>query len=235
MDFCDKVYDACVKNGLHADELLDVAIKQIEVDAKRAMVEGVEDLSDAVAQHDKETNPVRKQLLANYIKKQMSAQDYEEITKEEMREKAYLAINGGVSDKNIKLYDKLRNSNDVIEDWRITKGKAGLKKYVDDLKALKEETDDAELIAKYVADNAKYLNQYKQLDKVQGVITSLKKRLGEGKDAEVMAQIREVRKKAFTAKGQEYGKKKKAKAKKEKPAKPIADYGKELSWSESEE
>jgi hypothetical protein len=67
------------------------------------------------------------------------------------------------------------------------------------------------------------------------VITSLKKRLGEGKDAEVMAQIREVRKKAFTAKGQEYGKKKKAKAKKEKPAKPIADYGKELSWSESEE
>jgi hypothetical protein len=224
-EFCMEVYKACVMNGVNADKMLDQAIKQIELEDKKAMIEGVEDLQDALNQFDNEANQIRKTILASYIKKQMSAQDFDQISREEISEKikSYIA---GVGEEKENLYMQYVNQEDLVEDFRITKGKAGLKKYVDKANELKEAKALTEY-AEYVSNHTQELNKYKQLTYIQGEISELKRRLGEGNDAEVMAKIRELRKKAFEAQGES---KPQTRRKTNKAPKPIGRYGDKAWW-----
>ena len=196
MDYINKVIKACVMNGVDAEETLNAAMKQVEVELKDAMMEGVENLEDAMNQYDTETNPMRKMQLRNYIRKQLSAQEWKEVDVEALLEDAYAMINGGVSAKDIKKYDELTTLQDVTEDWRIDHALAGLKEYEDQWKEVKE-SGDTIAQAIFHRDKGAYIEKAKHLRKVKYAVNEMKKKLGKGNDEEVMKELRSIRDEAF--------------------------------------
>ena len=196
MDYINKVIKACVMNGVDAEETLNAAMKQVEVELKEAMMEGVENLEDAMNQYDTETNPMRKMQLRNYIRKQLSAQEWKEVDVQALLEDAYAMINGGVSAKNIKKYDELTTLQDVTEDWRIDHALAGLKEYEDQWKEVKE-SGDTIAQAIFHRDKGAYIEKATHLHKVERAVNEMKKKLGKGNDEEVMKDLRSIRDEAF--------------------------------------
>ena len=200
MEFIEEVIYTCAMNGIDAETTLQAAMKQIEAELKEAMMEGVEDLEDAVSQYNTEANPMRKMQLKMYIRKQMSAQEWKDVDVDALLNVAEAMINGGVSGKNIAQYDILSNVTDVTEDWRIDKDINDLKSFENTLKEL-EESKDLVAIAEFKTEHSAYFAKLDHLRKVRSAITEMKSKLGQGNDAEVMSQIRELRQEAFNPTG----------------------------------
>jgi hypothetical protein len=185
-----------VQNGIDPEETMQAAMKQIEAEVKDAMMEGVEDLQDALSQYDEEKNPMRKLQLKNFARKHMSMQVWKEVDVDALLETAETMINNGVSGKDINRYEMLATSKDLQEDWRIDYDIQQLRKYEKEKKAI-EEQGDSLAMAMFQRDKSAYIDKLNHLCKVREAVTKMKKKLDKGNDAEVMAQTREIRNEAF--------------------------------------
>lgn len=209
IDMVGKVYNACVLNGLNADELFETTLKSIEATARKSMIEGVETVGDACAMYDNESDPKKRAQLARYIKKMLSAQDYTQIEKGELIQKANDVINGeSVGSDSVKQYDKLCNSNDVIEDWRLSKAISGLKPFNDEFNRLAE-TDRIEA-KNYKDAHKESIMMYKKLSGYRSAMNDIKRTLGKPEkknsngtvvnDQTRLELVRELRLKALSEK-----------------------------------
>lgn len=196
MDFVYAVIKACVQNGIDPEETMQAAMKQIEAEMKNEMMEGVEDLQDALSQYDEEKNPMRKLQLKNFARKHMSMQVWKEVDVDALLETAETMINNGVSGKDINRYEMLATSKDLQEDWRIDYDIQQLRKYEKEKKAI-EEQGDSLAMAMFQRDKSAYIDKLNHLCKVREAVTKMKKKLDKGNDAEVMEQTREIRNEAF--------------------------------------
>lgn len=198
MDYVGKVYDGCVMNNLNAEELLTVATKEIEAVARKEMIEGVENLNDAMIQYDTEQDPKRKLQLNKFIKKQLSAQNYTQIERAEAIELAVSALKGADINEN-KAYISLSKADDVRDEWRISKAKAGLKRYADKYKGLTE-TDYKQSVDYYNL-HKREIDMYRYLSRAGTTISHLKRGLVDknqnSNNDSIMVLIRNVRKNAL--------------------------------------
>jgi hypothetical protein len=193
--FVANVYKACVMNGLNPEKLFDVAKAKIEAETKQNQLKDVETVDDAQRLFNETQDIKKRKRLKRYIEQQLGAQDYHAISQAEMVERAKEVINGEeqVSTKADDRYVGLSTSEDVMEDYRLRKTLAGLKRYNDSFTAL-QQTDPA--AAQRMADEKrKFLEGYEITSKARSAISRLKRELGKpGVDEqEVMKEIRQTR------------------------------------------
>jgi hypothetical protein len=193
--FVANVYKACVMNGLNPEKLFDVAKAKIEAETKQNQLKDVETVDDAQRLFNETQDIKERKRLKRYIEQQLGAQDYHAISQAEMVERAKEVINGEeqVTTKADDRYVGLSTSEDVMEDYRLSKTLAGLKRYNDSFTAL-QQTDPA-AAQRMAEEKRKFLEGYEITSKARSAITRLKRELGKpGVDGqEVMDEIRQTR------------------------------------------
>lgn len=199
MSLVEKVYDACVMNGLDAEDLYKTTYKSILSETRKEMLESFDNVNDAVKYYDN-TDDVRKRMqIKKYIAEQMGAQDWSQIEKGSLLRN----IEEGVydSDESNSEYMKVNNAQDVIDDWRLSKDLTGLKswhqEYLDNGGKPNSKNDPG----KEYREAHPEVDEWYILNRASQEINKLKKELGKGNDDEVMAQIRKVRSDAFAFEG----------------------------------
>ena len=200
MNYISEVYKACVKNGVNPEKSFDAAKARIEAEAKSNMIEGVEDVQDATQKFDQSTDIKERKRLLKYIEQQTAAQDYNAISQEEMVQQAKDVINGeDVKVSANDFYLERATSEDVIEDYRMKKNAAGLKKYHQSYTELMMENPTAG--RRMLEEKRKYLEGYAMTTKARGAINKIKKAMKEGRvEADQgMKEIRKLRKEYFKA------------------------------------
>lgn len=177
VDLVGKVYEACVKNGLDADKILDATINMIKATARQEMIDGIEDVSGACKMFDEIEDPTKRKQLKNYIEKMMSAQDWHQIRKDEVVRKAEEIINGeNVDASNVKMYDKLQTSDDVIGDWKLKKALSGLKQWKDEYNRIKFE-ESGKAAEAYKKEHKKIFDKIKDIEDARRKINKEKNKL----------------------------------------------------------
>jgi hypothetical protein len=193
--FVEKVYNACVMNGLNPEKLFNVTKAKIEAEAKQNQLKDVETVDDAQKLFNQTNSIKERKRLKRYIEQQLGAQDYHAISQAEMVEKAKEIINGEeqATTKADDRYIGLSTSNDVMEDYRLRKTLAGLKKYHDDFTALQQ--DDPEAAQRMAKEKGKFLRGYKMTVKARSAMSRMKRSLGQPNvdDEKVMDNIRQLR------------------------------------------
>lgn len=198
-DFVAGVYDACVKNGLNPEKYFDVAKARIEATAKANMLEGVESVQDAAKLFDEATDVKEKKRYLRYMEQQTGAQDYQAISEEEMIQKAKDVVNGeDVKVDASDFYLEHATSDDVLEDYRMKKNAAGLKKYYQDYTELMME--DPVSGRRMLQEKRKFIEGYQLTTKYRSAINKAKKAMKEdnrlGTD-QIMKEVRRLRKEYF--------------------------------------
>lgn len=192
------VMDACKMNGLNGEQLLETAYKVLEAEGRKNMLEGVENLDDAIAQYDVEKNPARRKQLKNYIIRQVSYSDIRMISNEQAVEEAWeVLMNAGSTERRDDKYNALNTSEDVLQDWRLSQAITRLKKYNSEYNRKKTyETAEA-----YYNEHKAELDKYDELIYARRYINELKSLLGNSRaeDAQLMQEIRAERAKALDA------------------------------------
>lgn len=198
MNFVAGVYNACVTNGLQPEKYFNVAKARIEAEAKAESLEDVETLQDATKKFDDTTDLKECKRLLRYMEQQIGAQDYRAISQEELLQQAIDLINGEMPDPSASdRYLESSSSDDFIEDYRMKKNAAGLKKYYQDYTGLAAE--DPEAAKLMYAEKRKYIEGYVVTTKYRSAINKLKKALTrEGADSVlILKEIRKLRKEYF--------------------------------------
>jgi hypothetical protein len=191
-NYVKAVYNACVMNGLNPETHFNVAKAKIEAEAKAEQLAGVEDVGDALKQFDETSDLKERKRLKRYIEQQLGAQDYRAISQAEMVEMAQQVINGEQPEqKNEEKYLMKASSSDLSEDYRMKKAMAGLKSYWTDFNELRKTNPEA--AQRMMDEKRKELEGYAITQKCRSSIAHLKSFLGQGKDEEVMENIRKVR------------------------------------------
>ena len=194
--YVSNVYSSVVLNGLDAAKYLELASRSIEAEAKKNMIEGIETVDDAVNAFDNSEHIKDRKRLVRYIEQQVGAQDFEQVEREEVLNRALDILAGdGVDNKSNDIYVGLMSGEDVLEDYRMKKTIAGLKPYYDDYKSLV--TEDADAARRMYNEKKRYIEGYQKAIRYRNAISKLKKTLGKGKDDGVMDKIRDLRKKMF--------------------------------------
>jgi hypothetical protein len=193
--FVEKVYNACVMNGLNPEKLFNVAKAKIEAEAKQNQLKDVETIDDAQRLFNQTNSIKERKRLKRYIEQQLGAQDYHAISQAEMVEKAKEIINGEeqATTKADDRYIGLSTSNDVMEDYRLRKTLAGLKKYHDDFTSLQQ--DNPEAAQRMAKEKGKFLRGYEMTVKARSAMSRMKRSLGQPNvdDEKVMDNIRQLR------------------------------------------
>jgi hypothetical protein len=151
-------------------------------------------VQDAMKAFDGTTDLKQRQRLKRYIEQQTGAQDYHAVSQAEMVEKAREVLNGeNVKETGEEAYLKRASSEDVMQDYRLKKTLAGLKKYQDNFNAAQQ--SDPEAAQRMYAEKQMYLQGYKLTARYRSAINRLKKTLGkDGLDDEAtMKEIRRLR------------------------------------------
>lgn len=198
MNYVSAVYDACVKNGLNPDKYFDVAKARIEATAKANMLEGVEDLQDAAVQFDEATDVKDKKRYLRYMEQQMGAQDFQTISEEELLQKAKEVVSGeSKGESGQDAYLEHATSEDVMEDYRMKKNAAGLKKYYQDYTELV--TSQPEAGRRMLEEKRKFIEGYMLTTKTRTAINRVKKAMKDGRiEADAgMQEIRRLRREYF--------------------------------------
>jgi hypothetical protein len=193
-NYVSAVYNACVMNNLDPEKFFNVAKTKIEAEAKEEQMEGIETVQDAMKAFDGTTDLKQRRRLKRYIEQQTGAQDYHAVSQAEMVEKAREVLNGeNVKETGEEAYLKRASSEDVMQDYRLKKTLAGLKKYQDNFNAAQQ--SDPEAAQRMYAEKQMYLQGYKLTARYRSAINRLKKTLGkDGLDDEAtMKEIRRLR------------------------------------------
>ena len=194
-DYAKLVMDACKMNGLNGDQLLETAWKVLEAEGRKNMVEGVETVDDAISQYDAEANPERREQLKYFIMRQMSLRDIRMISNEQAVEQAWNTLmTAGDNSKADKVYNTINSSEDVLQDWRMSRVMAELKPFKAEYN--KQETyDEAEA---YYNEHKAEIDKYEDLLEARRYINEYKRAMGNDADnAELLRLIRDERKKAL--------------------------------------
>ena len=200
MEYIRNVYNACIMSGINPEKSFDVAKARFEAEGKANMLAAVDNIQDALLLFGNTTDIQKKKRLIRYIEQQIGAQDFNAISQEEMLQKAKDVINGeSVSSAAEDVYIGLAQEDDVMEDYRMKKNAAGLKKYHQDYTELMMENPTAG--RRMMEEKRKYLEGYAMTTKVRSAINKIKKAMKEGRvEADQgMKEIRRLRKEYFKA------------------------------------
>ena len=198
MDYIAAVYNACVMNGANPEQSFNVAKARIEAETKRETLEGVETVQDAMRMFDEATDVKERKRLLRYIEQQTGAQDYQAISQEEMVQQAKDVINGNdVKVEASDYYLEHATSEDVMEDYRIKKTQAGLKKYHQDYTELMMENPAAG--QRMLKEKRKFIEGYVMTSKYRNAINKVKKAMKDGRIEanKRMEEIRKIRREYF--------------------------------------
>ena len=192
MELVEKVYNACVMNGLDAEDLYKTTYNSILSETKKEMLDSFDNVNDAIAFYNETDDVVKRKQTKKYIEEQMGAQDYHQIEKgsflRNIEEGSYDA------DTTSTVYMRINTAQDVIDDWRLKKAMAGLEQwhseYLHEHDGKPNRKNDP---GKEYRDAHPEVDQWYEFNKAKKKIDDLKKKLGEGNDAAVMEEIRKVR------------------------------------------
>lgn len=164
------------------------------------MKDGVTDLQSAMdkfdaAAEDSENAYLTKSVLRNKIIAYLAESNYKSFTREDAQEQIDAFLQGdGVAEKDSEKYIALLKSDDVRDDYRLSVIAKQAKTYVDKVKTCEDVALQRELGRRYGA----WFAIYGIANKARSRMNRLKSQLGKGHDAEVMEQIRQVRRQAQT-------------------------------------
>lgn len=198
MDYIAAVYNACVMNGVNPEQSFNVAKARIEAETKRETLEGVETVQDAMRMFDEATDVKERKRLLRYIEQQTGAQDYQAISQEEMVQQAKDVINGNdVKVEASDYYLEHATGEDVMEDYRMKKTQAGLKKYHQDYTELMMENPSAG--QRMLKEKRKFIEGYVMTSKYRNAINKVKKAMKDGRIEanKGMEEIRKIRREYF--------------------------------------
>lgn len=198
MDYIAAVYNACVMNGVNPEQSFNVAKARIEAETKRETLEGVETVQDAMRMFDEATDVKERKRLLRYIEQQTGAQDYQAISQEEMVQQANDVINGNdVKVEASDYYLEHATGEDVMEDYRMKKTQAGLKKYHQDYTELMMENPSAG--QRMLKEKRKFIEGYVMTSKYRNAINKVKKAMKDGRIEanKGMEEIRKIRREYF--------------------------------------
>lgn len=198
MDYIAAVYNACVMNGVNPEQSFNVAKARIEAETKRETLEGVETVQDAMRMFDEATDVKERKRLLRYIEQQTGAQDYQAISQEEMVQQAKDVINGNdVKVETSDYYLEHATGEDVMEDYRMKKTQAGLKKYHQDYTELMMENPSAG--QRMLKEKRKFIEGYVMTSKYRNAINKVKKAMKDGRIEanKGMEEIRKIRREYF--------------------------------------
>ena len=198
MDYIAAVYNACVMNGVNPEQSFNVAKARIEAETKRETLEGVETVQDAMRMFDETTDVKERKRLLRYIEQQTGAQDYQAISQEEMVQQTKDVINGNdVKVEASDYYLEHATGEDVMEDYRMKKTQAGLKKYHQDYTELMMENPSAG--QRMLKEKRKFIEGYVMTSKYRNAINKVKKAMKDGRIEanKGMEEIRKIRREYF--------------------------------------
>ena len=138
--------------------------------------------------------------MLRYIEQQTGAQDYHAISQEEILQQAKDVMSGDDVKVNASdFYLEHANSEDIMEDYRMKKNAAGLKKYHQDYTELMVENPTAG--RRMMEEKGKYLEGYVLTTRYRNAINKIKKAMKEGRVEanQGMNEIRRLRKEYFDA------------------------------------
>lgn len=185
----EATYNACVMNGVDAEATLDAAIKSIKATQKKELADDATDLSSAVLEFDAATDPEKRIVLHNRIKKYLKAAQYKVMTREEAVEKVRDFIDGAdVAEKENVRYIMLATSDDIIAEERLRDVGRMAKKFKKELNDAKGTDAYSEMKERY----GSWLKIDKKVNKAVRTINKNKKKLGALHEDEIMNSIRET-------------------------------------------
>ena len=129
---------------------------------------------------DEATDVKDKKRYLRYIEQQTGAQDYQAISQEEMVQQAKDVMKG--EDVKVDAHDfylEYANAEDVMEEYRMKKIQAGLKKYHQDYTELMMENPEAG--QRMLRDKQKYIQGYVLTTRVRGAINKVKRAMKAGR------------------------------------------------------
>jgi predicted nucleotidyltransferase len=194
-NYVSAVYSACVMNNLNPEKFFNVAKTKIEAEAKAEQMEDIETVQDAMKAYDEATDLKQRRRLKRYIEQQTGAQDYTTISQAEMVEKAREVINGeDLKAKNDDNYIRQSTAEDILEDYRMQKTLAGLKRYHDTFREAQK--NDPEAAQRMYDQQRMYIDGYLLTTRYRSALGRLKGTVGKqgADDRKTLEEIRRLRK-----------------------------------------
>jgi hypothetical protein len=145
--------------------------------------EGFKDISEVQKAYDTATSKEDRNRLKKYIEEGVDDEDPEEES----------ASSEEIDKKSGNAYDNLSTGEDIMEDYRLKKTLAGLKKYHDSFTEARK--NDPEAAARMYEQQKKYIEGYQVTARYRMALNRLKKAMGQpGADQKaLMEQIRSLR------------------------------------------
>ena len=191
------VYSSIVMNKMDAGKIFDMAKANIETEMGNSLIEGIDDLNDAVNAYDTTDAPDTRRRLKRYIEQQIGAQDFVQIEKAEMMNMAQDLLEGKVDNAAEAGYDAYTKSSDVVEDYRLKKAIAGLRKWDDALTMYVNEGND-EARDSLLRARGKEIETYHRLMGARSEMNKAKRAIKYSENPEeIMEVIRRIRKDAL--------------------------------------
>lgn len=196
MEGIAKTYQAAVMNNIDAESCLKAAISTLNATQRKEMSDGVTDLTLAVERFDKAESLNERRQMREKIRKYLSGSEYKLFTRDEAIQQVNEFLDGGDMEQmtvNSQRYLMLQTSEDVIEDWKVSRLKSKSKEYSDKIKKFRDEGDDSRADA-LERTYEPWLEIKSEIGSYEYYLRRFKADLGDGKDAEVMKDIRQSRK-----------------------------------------
>lgn len=189
-------YKAAVMNHIDAEKCLNAAITTLKATQREEMADGITDLPSAFKKYDNAKSLSQKKYLRNKLIKYLAASNYQTFTRDEAIQQVKDFVSGtDVVQKDADKYILLTNAEDIRDDYRLSALQKVARGYVSKVKDA--ETNGNEQAANRMADKyAAWFEINSIINQARGQITQLKKELGKKHDAEIMSDIRTIRKEA---------------------------------------
>lgn len=191
----EEVRKACIMNGLDTETIFKAAKQNVYLEYRKSLMDGVNDLQDAIKQFDTEPDLGRKDRLGKYIDKQLGAELHGQLGQTEFEHMINEALEGrGNSKDDDDAYLKYQTSDDRAEDVRFKKAMATLKPIYNEWNDLSGRDKQ-----EYYDYHRREIDSYKSFRNARSGVNQLKKSLKEGRrdPEEIMENIREIRRKAL--------------------------------------
>ena len=195
MEGVTRTYQAAVMNGIDAEKCLKAAISTIKATQREEMKDGVIDLQTAMDKFDGSDDYRAKAVLRNKIIAYLAESNYKAFTREDAQEQidAFLQ-DEATAEKDNDRYISLLTSADVRDDYKLSALGKQAKGYVDKVKTC----EDAQAQNRMAQQYQSWFAIQSIANKARRDMNRLKGQLCKGHDAEVMEQIRQIRRQAQT-------------------------------------
>lgn len=192
MDMIETAYDAAVMNKLDADNLLKSAISSVEATQKKEYQDGILSLNDAVSAFDNENDATKKATYRTKLRKMLLEAEYNKYNKSEAIDKVSVYLFGEAPEgKASERYNEIETSDDVIQDYQMSKIMNAYKPIIDKVNEMIKSEDKG--LQLYIETHKDDIEKYKEGEAMKRAINGMKRGLGRESDDDIMKKIREVR------------------------------------------